>query len=173
MDWHETLATGLFKKGVQVTSEPMRRKRSWSVHARQWLECPSGDKGAGEKHHHYSSGSKWGHVNINAQCTRSRLSCRSHRPSTCNLSPQSIGSLRYDVAPPLPSVAMQPLSPPSVVLWLSPSPHRLLLSLSRAAGWFFSLIPGHLGPRGHTGFRNVAPFPFPSPCSSEVLEPTL
>lgn len=37
----------------QATSEPVRRKRSWGVHARQWLECPSGGKGAREKGHHY------------------------------------------------------------------------------------------------------------------------
>lgn len=63
-----------------------------------------------------SSGNRRGHVNINAQCTGSQLPYRSHRPSTYHLSPQSIRSLRYNGAPPLPSVAMQPLSPPSVVL---------------------------------------------------------
>lgn len=50
----QEMLTGLFKKRVQATSEPMREKRGWGVRARQWLECPSGGKGAREKHHHYS-----------------------------------------------------------------------------------------------------------------------
>lgn len=38
-------------------------------------------------------------------------------------------------------------------------------------GDFSSLIPGHLGSRGYTGFGNVAPTRFPFLCSLQVLEP--
>ena len=112
-----------------------------------------------------SSGSEWGHVNINAQCTGSQLPYSSHRPSTYKCSPQGIGSLRFNVAPPLPPVAMQPLSPPpSVVLWLSPSPQRLQLSLNRAAGRV--VLPDQAYTRSPGAQRSLrlwerSPFPLP------------